>query len=728
MNFKFKNKLKLKPGFKQFLIKTVIFLILFIAVSFIIGQRIVASKLLYGFYIYIYGGMGYILLFSIAGFILLYRKRLLEIEAYKYKLRDFAFLLISFILISCFYILELHIKKIEPNIFSIILVQLLFLSMLAFLVLGVYGFSFIINFVKKFKKELFYFLIFGVVVYSLMYQVWKLWPYLSWVVLKVVAFLLKLINADFQIIEPATIKVGDFAATIGEACSGVYSIFIFTALYLFIILIDWKKINKKKACLLFIPALLGAFFVNIFRVFLIFVVGGYVSEKAALGLYHSYTGMIFFLIYFAIFWFLFYKWMKDEKNSFIPKDRLYKNSVYLMLSTLIMSIFGFFFWMINARLFTAEQVGLATTIISVMGIITSFSLVGLNAGLIRFLPKSERKNKKINTCFSFVGIITVIITTIFLLLLSVISPKLLFIKENLILSLIFIVFMVFASLSSLIDSVFIAFRSAKFVLIKNTIFSALKLILPFLLVSLGAYGIFSSWMLALIIGFIVSFIILIFKFNYKPKFVFHESIIKRMGSFSFGNYIAGFIGGLPALLLPLIIINKLNTETVAYYYMAMMIAVLLFTIPQATSNSLFAEGSYNEEKIKEHTKKAIKIIALLLIPAIIFTFILGKYVLLFFGKSYSQEGYMFLNLLAFSGIFVSVNAVFSALFRVKKMIKELIVRSVVGSFMILVLSYVFIMMGLGLLGIGYSWLIGNAIISFMFVLLWFSKKKESLKK
>jgi len=406
------------------------------------------------------------------------------------------------------------------------------------------------------------------------------------------------------------------------------------------------------------------------------------------------------------------------------KDSLYKNSIYLMLGTFVMSVFGFLFWMINARLFSTEQVGLATTIISVMGIITSFSLLGLNAGLIRFLSKSKRKNKKINTCFSFVGIITVIITTIFLLLLSVISPKILFIKENLILSLIFIVFMIFSSFSSIIDSVFIAYRSTKYVLLKNSIFSLLKLIFPFILVSLGAYGIFSSWMIALIIGFCISFIILMFKFSYKPKIVFYDRIIKKIGSYSFANYVAGFIAGLPTLILPLMITNKLKPEITAYYYMAMMIAGVLFIIPQATSNSLFAEGSYNEKKLKIQLKKAIKIIALLLIPGILFTIFFGKYVLLFFGKDYSAEGYRFLNLLAFSGIFVSINAVFSALFRINKLMKELIIRSIIGSLFILVLAYIFIIKGLGLMGVGYGWIIGNVVISLLFVLMWFRRRKR----
>lgn len=715
------NKLKsLNKGFKQFLIKTALFIALFILFSAIIGTKLYQYGLLDKWKIEIYGRIGYILLFSIAGFILLYREKLLNLESFKYKIKDFLLLLFSFILLIIFYFFEINAYKIQLNILNIILVHFIGISIFIFLILGIYSLDFINNFIKKFKKEILYFLIFGIITASLMSFVLSLWPYFSSLVLKLVAFLLSIIQADYTIFEPRTIIVKGFGAQIAEPCSGIYSIFLFTALYIFIIFVDWKKINKKKASILFIPAIIGAFFINVLRVFILFLVGAYVSKDIAMGMYHSYTGMIFFLLYFALFWLVFYKYIKDEKNPFrfIPEDSLYKNSIYLMIGTFVMSIFGFLFWMINARLFTAEQVGLAITIISVMSLITSFSALGLGAGLIRYLPNSERKNEKINTCFTLIAIVTIIITTFFLLSLESFSPKLLFIKENVVLAFIFIIFMVFASFNGLIDSIFLAYRSAKYTLLKNSVFSVLKIIFPFMLVSLGAYGIFGSYMLSLIIGFIVSVFVLIYKFDYKPRFVFYDKIIRKIGKYSFGNYVAGFISSLPTLLLPLIITNMLAPETSAYYYMAMMIANVLFIIPQATSSSLFAEGSYNEKQLKYLVKKAIKIISLFLIPGIIILIFFGEYGLLLLGEDYSTQGYMLLNLLAISGVFIGINSIFSALLRVKKRIKTLIKINIFYAILILGLSYMFMIKGTSLLGIGYAYLIGQAIISGVYLMSW----------
>lgn len=719
-------------GLKQILFKTIIFLIAFITISFIIGKRIVSSKLLYGFDIFIYGGMGYVLLFSIAGFVLLYKERLSQLKEYKYKFSDFVLVMVSIFLAVMFYILELNISKIEINLLNIFLIHLFFLSIFFFLAIGIFSLASIKEIIRNFKKELFYFLIFGIVAYALMAFVWQFWPYLSAIVLKITYFLLDFLGVDVQIVNNDMLRVKTFVVKIGEACSGIYSIFLFSALYIFIILLDRKKLNKTKASLIFAPALLGAFFVNVLRVFSLMLIGGYISREIALGLYHSYVGMIFFLIYFSLFLILFYNWMKkpefQKKDQFkkfyknTMSDSLYKNSIYLMFNTLVMALSGFIFWMIATKLYSAESIGLATTLISVMGLITSISLLGLNTGLIRYLPTAENKNNKINTCFTLAVLVTIIITTIFLLGLKIFSPKLYFIKENLILSFVFILFMVFSSASSLTESIFIAYRNTKFVLVKNTIFSILKIALLPIFVSLTAYGLFTSWTLALTTGFIVIFIVLIYKHNYSPKLVFYDSVIKKIGRYSFGNYLAGIIGGLPTFLLPLIITNYLHPEITAYYYITMMIAALLFAIPQATANSLFAEGSYDENNLSPQIKKAVKIIFLLLIPSIIITILFGKYILLLFGKSYSSEGFMFLNILAVSGIFVAGNNIFSTLFRVKKKIKSIIFISFINAVVVLCLSYFWISMGL--IGIGYAWLVGQFVTLFVYALITLLKTKS----
>ena len=137
--------------------------------------------------------------------------------------------------------------------------------------------------------------------------------------------------------------------------------------------------------------------------------------------------------------------MKKTISKFynlLAKDYLYRNAIYLMLSIGVMAVLGFFFWIINARLYSAEQVGIGTTLISVMTLISSFSILGLDNGIIRYLPTSERKNEKINTSFTSVALMSILISAIYLIFMKIFSPKLLFVRENIIFSSISYVYLV----------------------------------------------------------------------------------------------------------------------------------------------------------------------------------------------------------------------------------------------------------------------------------------------
>ena len=48
----------------------------------------------------------------------------------------------------------------------------------------------------------------------------------------------------------------------------------------------------------------------------------------------------------------------------VLSTRFYSNAFYLMLNAVVMSLLGFFFWMVAARFYTEAEVGLSSAIIS----------------------------------------------------------------------------------------------------------------------------------------------------------------------------------------------------------------------------------------------------------------------------------------------------------------------------------------------------------------------------
>lgn len=412
--------------------------------------------------------------------------------------------------------------------------------------------------------------------------------------------------------------------------------------------------------------------------------------------------------------------------NYFSQDSLYRNSIYLMFSTFIMAFFGFFFWIINAHLYSPEQVGLATTLISVMTLIAGFSNLGFNIGLVRYLPITKNKNELINSSFMITSLTTLITSVVFILGLQIFSPKLLFLRENLAYAVLFIIFTIALSNGTIAESLFVAYRSTKYTFYKNALLSFIKLILPLTLLSFSTFGIFAAIGIANIIALLYSLYILAayFKFDIHSIFNLNREQIRNVGSYSFGNYIANFVLNLPTMILPLIIINIIGAEETAYFYMAMMIANFIFTIPQATTQSLFAEGSHNMHDIKNQIYKTTKVTALLLLPAILFIILFGKYILFVFGKSYSYEGFILLQLLSLSSIFIALNSILGTILKVNSKIKNLIVISVLNTLIILSLSYLFI--DSKLYGLGMAWILGQAISSAIYVLYLMNYKLFSI--
>ena len=412
----------------------------------------------------------------------------------------------------------------------------------------------------------------------------------------------------------------------------------------------------------------------------------------------------------------------------IRNDSLYRNSIYLMSSTAVMTIIGFFFWIISARFYTSEQVGIGTTLISIITLVSGFSFLGLGTGLIRYLPTSNRKDKKINTAFTLVMIMSLVVSLIYLTFMKTFSPKLLFVKENVFFAILFVVFALFTSLNNLSESVFVAYRSSKFILIKNTAFSITKLILPIFLIALGGYGIFLSQGIAIIIAFAISTTILILVFKYKPKLIIDFDVVKKMTRLSLGNYFAGLIVIAPTTIIPILITNILGAKFSAYFYMDMMIANVLYIIPTSTTTSLFAEGSYNEKELRMHLKKAIKIISIIIIPAILITFFFGDFFLLVFGREYSTEGFVLLRYLAASGIFITINAIGVTIINIKHKIGLLILICFINAAIILSISIILLRTNyFGVVGVGIGWLTGQGITSLIYLGLFKKLLKSQFK-
>jgi len=392
---------------------------------------------------------------------------------------------------------------------------------------------------------------------------------------------------------------------------------------------------------------------------------------------------------------------------------LYSNAFYLMLNTAVMAVFGFFFWVVVARFYTEADVGLGSATISAMSLVSIISLVGLNISLVRFLPHSDKPQELINSCYTLGGLVSLVVAGIFLAGLGFWSPALAFVTKNAVFASAFIVFTILLTLSGLVNYTFIARRRANFMLYRGIIFSVLRLPLPILFVLFfHTFGIVASWGVGVTVAVAVSVLLFLPKVqdSYKPLPTLKLKLLKDMWRYSSGNYLADLFSTCLPFILPLMVVNVLGAEQNAYFYIGWMMAGLLFAIPAAVSQSLFAEGSHFEDKLKENVTRSLKFTFLLLIPAVIVLILVGKWVLLAFGQSYSLNALHLLWVLSLSSLPLALTHIYTGILRVTGRIKELMAIWGFIALSVFLASYL-IMPVTGIIGIGYAWLGAQAVVA-----------------
>jgi len=382
------------------------------------------------------------------------------------------------------------------------------------------------------------------------------------------------------------------------------------------------------------------------------------------------------------------------------RDPLVRNSLFIILASALGGAFGFVFWMIAAKIYPKEDVGVATALISSLSLVILLSRFGLNQSLMRFFPERD-KGKVFGTSVIITTLFVVLFGAIFIAGIDMWAPELYQVKQY---AFPYLLFLVANSIVLLTGNAFIALRKAEYYFLQSLLMgSRIVFLIP--LVFLGTLGIFSSVGTSFLVTLIFSLLFLA-KLGIKPTGM-DRGFLSDTFRFSAGNHVAALLMRSPQYILPVMVLNMLGAGETAHYYVAFAISSLLFIIPQAVSTSLLVEGSHGVA-LKKTARKSIFTIFLLLTPSVIILYFFGELVLQLVGKDYAGRGLNLLRLMALSSFFVAICEIYSSIRRIQKDMKGLILLGALIFALLLGLSYTFIPK-LGLPGVGYAWIISYGV-------------------
>ncbi|MCA1690966.1 MAG: oligosaccharide flippase family protein [Actinobacteria bacterium] len=401
--------------------------------------------------------------------------------------------------------------------------------------------------------------------------------------------------------------------------------------------------------------------------------------------------------------------MQSQPRSYLRglrHDHLLQNSFFILLSTATMGLLGFLFWLVAARLFPLEQIGVATTLIAATNLLSQVGLLGFNTTLITSLPSASARSDEIDSAVLLVFAATVAAALAYILIVPTFTPKLAFVGDSAPLVAGFALLTAFSAVNLLTDSVFIAYRAARFnFVVDGVIQGGAKLALVAAVVGLGSYGLFLASGLAALAAVVASITLLVLRFDYRPRLRIRMGVVRSAFRASAANYVANLFNLLPIMALPLIVLNRRGPADAGLFFVAFQIANLLYAITYAVSQSLLAEGSHPGGSIGVLARRSAKIQAGVIVPAALALALVAVPLLGIFGPVYRLHAVGTLVLLAAAAPAVALNTWTTALLRLTGSLGALVWSNVIFAATICLGATAWASRGLS--DVALAWLLGN---------------------
>jgi O-antigen/teichoic acid export membrane protein len=414
-------------------------------------------------------------------------------------------------------------------------------------------------------------------------------------------------------------------------------------------------------------------------------------------------------------------------------DSLVRNSLYIMASTVVTAGLGYIFWIAAAHAFTRREVGTGSAVISLCSTTALLTYLGSSAILIERLPTRERSADwttiLVRMCL-MTSAVTVAVTAAAVPVLLTSPDYRLFFSSALP---IFMAVLGAAAwtLVNLLGAAFIAARRAGRLLAIQTLISASKLlfVLPLAAARLGAMGLVEAWVASTILGVGVGagWLVPRMRLGHRPgprafrrapyKHDFrlhrrqrprHRRVAALLPTADFvrllaGQHLTSVGGAMTPLILPIVVVLRLGVTQNAYFYITEMMGAAFFMVSPSVATAVFAEGVRARSDLGGVVARALRVIAVMLVPAMAVMIVGGRLILGLFGASYAAAGYGLLILLAISALPDAVSNVAVAVFRVTHRLGYSAALNL-GMLLVTVAGAWILMPRLGIAGVGVAWL------------------------
>ncbi|MBV2356211.1 polysaccharide biosynthesis C-terminal domain-containing protein [Streptomyces sp. J2-1] len=347
---------------------------------------------------------------------------------------------------------------------------------------------------------------------------------------------------------------------------------------------------------------------------------------------------------------------------------LFRNAYALMLNTGISAVLGLGFWLAAARYYPESAVGRGSAAIAAMKLLAGVTAVTLTGTLARFIPVSgARTGRLILRTYAAGSLVVAGAAGVFLLTLDAWGPSYAFLHGTAA-GIGFTLAVVGWNVLTLQDGVLTGLRSAPWVPVGNTVFSAVKLgLLVAFAVAVPATGVFVSWAAAIATS-VLPLGWLVFR-RLVPRHVratagqARPPTLREIGRFLAGDCTGSLFSLAVVYLVPVIIAAQVSSEDNAYFYITTTIGGTTNLLAVNMGASLTVEGSHEPARLAADTRAALRRMARIMLPVATVLFVGAPWILGVFGAGYADAAAPLLRWFAVGAVLRVVMETYFAVLR-----------------------------------------------------------------
>lgn len=349
-------------------------------------------------------------------------------------------------------------------------------------------------------------------------------------------------------------------------------------------------------------------------------------------------------------------------------------SYALLSSSVATGVLGLAYWVIAARVYDPADLGRASAVLATMMLATNLVSAGFKRGILRFVPGAGAETDRLIARIYTAAVIAAVLGAVALAVLAFgwSLPGWDDIESRWVLVAMLAMIPIW-TLFTLQDAVLVAVRRPWLVPSKNVGFSLAKVVLVAVLAPVGAIvGVTASWAIPATVAVALVSVHLVRTRHDHPLEDRTPSTaltptFRQMVSFTGAEHIAVVLWRTATLLLPVVVLARVDAAAAAGFYLADQVTYGVYLISSNVVDSAVAVASREDDVgVRAAFRSATKMIAVLAGTAVVALVLLAGPVMGVFGATYRNETSALLILLALAAIPNAVTTIVIGLAHVRR--------------------------------------------------------------